>query len=175
MKNQVAASAVAIASLAREGFTPPGDLVFVAAADEEVGDNYGLQWLCRHHPDAVRVDYAINEGGGERVELGGRAFYLCAAAEKMSSPFKITVHGRSGHASMPGIADNALVKAAPLIEKLAAYRPEPSVGPEVAGVPRGGAGRAAARRPGARAPRSRRPAGGRARSSRCSPSRSRRR
>jgi acetylornithine deacetylase/succinyl-diaminopimelate desuccinylase-like protein len=133
MKNQVAASAVAIASLAREGFTPPGDLIFVAAADEEVGDNYGLQWLCAEHPDAVRVDYAINEGGGERVELGGRAFYLCAAAEKMSSPLKITVHGRSGHASMPGIADNALVKAAPLIERLAAYRPEASVGPEVAG------------------------------------------
>jgi hypothetical protein len=89
MKNQVAASAVAIASLAREGFTPPGDLVFVAAADEEVGENYGLQWLCEHHPHAVRVDYAINEGGGERVELGGRAFYLCATAEKMSSPFRL--------------------------------------------------------------------------------------
>ena len=133
MKNQVAASAVAIASLAREGFTPPGDLIFVAAADEEVGDNYGLQWLCEHHPDAVRVDYAINEGGGERIEFGGSAFYLCATAEKMSSPFRVTVHGRSGHASMPGIADNALVKAAPLIEKLAAYRPEPSIGPEVAG------------------------------------------
>ena len=133
MKNQVAASAVAIASLAREGFTPPGDLVFIAAADEEVGDNYGLQWLCEHHPDAVRVDYAINEGGGERVELGGRAFYLCAAAEKMSSPFRVIVHGRSGHASMPGIADNALVKAAPLIERLAAYEPEATIGPEVAG------------------------------------------
>ena len=34
---------------------------------------------------------------------------------------------------MPGIADNALVKAARLIERLAAYRPEPSIGPEVAG------------------------------------------
>jgi acetylornithine deacetylase/succinyl-diaminopimelate desuccinylase-like protein len=34
---------------------------------------------------------------------------------------------------MPGIADNALVKAAPLIERLAAYEPEPVVGPEVAG------------------------------------------
>jgi acetylornithine deacetylase/succinyl-diaminopimelate desuccinylase-like protein len=133
MKNQVAASAVAIASLAREGFKPPGDLVFVAAADEEVGENYGLQWLCDVHPDTVRVDYAINEGGGERVEFGGRAFYLCAAAEKMSSPVKITVHGRSGHASLPGIADNALVKAAPMIERLAAYRPEQSIGPEVAG------------------------------------------
>jgi acetylornithine deacetylase/succinyl-diaminopimelate desuccinylase-like protein len=133
MKNQVAASAVAMASLAREGFKPPGDLVFVAAADEEVGESYGLEWLCQEHPDAVRVDYAINEGGGERVEFGGRAFYLCAAAEKMSSPVKVTVHGRSGHASLPGIADNALVKAAPLIERLAAYRPEPSIGPEVAG------------------------------------------
>jgi acetylornithine deacetylase/succinyl-diaminopimelate desuccinylase-like protein len=133
MKNQVAANAVAIASLAREGFKPAGDLVFVAAADEEVGQNFGLQWLCDQHPDAVRVDYAINEGGGERVEFGGRAFYLCAAAEKMSAPFTVRVHGRSGHASMPGIADNALVKTAPLIEKLAAYRAQPTIGPEVAG------------------------------------------
>jgi acetylornithine deacetylase/succinyl-diaminopimelate desuccinylase-like protein len=133
MKNQAAASAVAIASLAREGFRPPGDLVFVAAADEEVGKRFGLQWLCEEHADLVRVDYAVNEGGGERVDLGGRPFYLCAAAEKMSSPMRITVRGRSGHASMPGIADNALVKAAPLIERLAAYEPEPVIGPEVGG------------------------------------------
>ena len=133
MKNQVAASAVAIASLAREGFKPPGDLIFVAAADEEVGERFGLEWLCEEHPDAVRADYALNEGGGERVEFGGRAFYLCSTAEKMSAPIRITVHGRSGHASLPGIADNALVKTAPLIERLAAYRPEPSIGPEVAG------------------------------------------
>jgi acetylornithine deacetylase/succinyl-diaminopimelate desuccinylase-like protein len=133
MKNQVAASAVAIASLAREGFKPSGDLLFVAAADEEVGENFGLQWLCEEHPGSVRVDFAINEGGGERVVFGDRTFYLCATAEKMSAPFAVRVHGRSGHASMPGIADNALVKAAPLIERLAAYRPEPTIGPEVAG------------------------------------------
>ena len=133
MKNQVAASAVAIASLAREGFKPPGDLVFVAAADEEVGKSFGLEWLCEEHSDAVRVDYAINEGAGERIVVGGQPLYLCASAEKMTSPFAIRVHGRSGHASMPGIADNALVKAAPLIEKLAAYEPERTIGPEVAG------------------------------------------
>ena len=34
---------------------------------------------------------------------------------------------------MPGIADNALVKAAALIQKLASYETEPSIGPEVAG------------------------------------------
>ena len=130
MKGEVAASAVTLASLAREGFEPAGDLIFVAAADEEVGDDFGLPWLCREHPDAIRADYALNEGSGERVELGGRAFYLCSTAEKMSSPFRLTVHGRAGHASMPGIADNALAKAAPLIERLAAYRAEPQLGPE---------------------------------------------
>jgi acetylornithine deacetylase/succinyl-diaminopimelate desuccinylase-like protein len=130
MKGQVAAAAVAIAALARDGFEPSGDLIFAATADEEVGENFGLQWLVDAHPDAVRAEYALNEGGGDRLELGGRVLYLCATAEKMSSPFLLAVHGRSGHASMPGIADNALVRAARLIERLAAYEPERSLGPE---------------------------------------------
>jgi acetylornithine deacetylase/succinyl-diaminopimelate desuccinylase-like protein len=130
MKGQVAAEAVALASLARDGFEPAGDLVFAACADEEVGTGFGLQWLCKSHPEAVRTDYALNEGAGERLELFGRPFYLCSSAEKMSSPFRLFVRGRAGHASVPGIADNALVKAAPLIERLAAYRPELQLGPE---------------------------------------------
>jgi acetylornithine deacetylase/succinyl-diaminopimelate desuccinylase-like protein len=133
MKGQVAAGAVAIASLAREGFEPAGDLIFAATADEEVGDDpdYGLSWLCREHPDAVRAEFAINEGAGDRVEVGGKPFYLCASAEKMSSPFVLRVHGRSGHASIPSIADNALVKAAGYIERLAALSPERTLIPEV--------------------------------------------
>ena len=131
MKGQVAAEAVAIASLAREGFEPAGDLIFCATADEEVGAGFGASWLCEEHPDAVRCDYLINEGSGDRVELGGNAFYLCSVSEKMSAPFRLRVLGRSGHASMPGIADNALVKAAPLIEALGAYTPEQHLIPEV--------------------------------------------
>ncbi len=132
MKGQVAANAVAFASLAREGFTPSGDVIFAATADEEVGDDFGLSWLCEAHPEAVRCDFAINEGGGERLELaGGRTIYEASVAEKMSAPFRLRVRGRSGHASMPGIADNALVKAARLIERLAEFRPEPQLGPEV--------------------------------------------
>ena len=131
MKGQVAASAVAIASLAREGFEPAGDLIFAATADEEVGAGFGAQWLCETHPDAVRCDYLINEGSGERLELGGRPFYMCSVAEKMSAPFRLRVRGRSGHASMPGIADNALVKAAPLITALGEYVPEQRLTPEV--------------------------------------------
>ena len=133
MKGEVAASAVALATLAREGWRGAGDLIFIAAADEEVGDGFGLQWLVEAHPDAVRADFSVNEGAGDRVELGGKVLYLCSTAEKMSSPFLLRVHGRSGHASMPSIADNALVKAAPFVERLGAFSVEPRLIPEVEG------------------------------------------
>jgi acetylornithine deacetylase/succinyl-diaminopimelate desuccinylase-like protein len=132
MKGQVAASAVAFASLVREGVRPSGDLLLIATADEEVGEGegWGLKWLVHSHPDAVRCDFAINEGAGDRLVLAGKPYYLCATAEKMSAPFLLRVHGRSGHASMPGIADNALVKAAGYIDALASYAPEPQLIPE---------------------------------------------
>jgi acetylornithine deacetylase/succinyl-diaminopimelate desuccinylase-like protein len=135
MKSQVAANAVTIASLAREGFRPAGDLIFAATADEEVGEGtpYGLEWLCEAHPDALRCDYAINEGAGDRVEIGGRVVYLCASAEKRSSPIVLRVHGRSGHGSMPNIADNALVKASRLITRLGEFAAEPQLMPETEG------------------------------------------
>src|SRR6266516_5582860 len=91
MKGQVAAEAVAVASLAREGFEPRGDLIFAGTADEEVGIDLGLSWLCHAHPEAVRCEYAINEGAGDRLELGGRVFYLCSTAVKMCSPFVVRV------------------------------------------------------------------------------------
>lgn len=135
MKGQVAASAVTLASLKREGVQLDGDLVFMSVADEEVGGvgddvGYGLRWLVEAHPEAVCCDYALNEGGGERLVVGRRPFYLCSTAEKRSSPFHLRVRGRSGHASMPGIADNALVKAARYVAALGAYEPEPQLIPE---------------------------------------------
>jgi acetylornithine deacetylase/succinyl-diaminopimelate desuccinylase-like protein len=134
MKGEVAASAVALATLAREGWRGEGDLIFIAAADEEVGAGFGLQWLVEEHPDAVRADFSVNEGAGDRVELGGKVLYLCATAEKMSSPFALRVHGRAGHGAMPAIADNALVKAAALIQRLGAFQVEPRLIPEVEGL-----------------------------------------
>jgi acetylornithine deacetylase/succinyl-diaminopimelate desuccinylase-like protein len=138
MKGQAAASAVAFASLAREGRALSGDLVLLLVADEEVGglgghEGYGLRWLVQAHPEAARCDYAINEGGGDRLVLGGDPVYVCATAEKMSSPFTVRVYGRSGHASMPGIADNALVKAARYVEALGAYEPPRELIPEARG------------------------------------------
>jgi acetylornithine deacetylase/succinyl-diaminopimelate desuccinylase-like protein len=94
------------------------------------GVQYGLPWLVQEHPEAVRAEFSVNEGAGERVQFGERVLYLCGTAEKMSSPFRLLVHGRSGHASTPAIADNALVKAASLIERLGRFSVPPRLVPE---------------------------------------------
>ena len=131
MKGHVAAAAVAFVSLARDGTPLPGDLLLALTADEEVGLDFGTSWLAREHPEMVRADYGLNEGGGERCVLGGRTYYLCGAGEKMTAPFKLRLHGRSGHASDPHAADNALLKAGPLLEALARLEPPRSLIPEV--------------------------------------------
>jgi acetylornithine deacetylase/succinyl-diaminopimelate desuccinylase-like protein len=131
MKGHVAAAAVAVASLAREGAELPGDVVLVVVADEEVGVEYGMSWLVEHHPAAVAADFAVNEGAGERCVLGGSAYYLCAVGEKLTAPFVLRLRGRSGHASDPYAADNALLKAGPVLEALARLEPPPTLIPEV--------------------------------------------
>ena len=131
MKGNVAAAAVAFASLAREGVRPSGDVLLALTADEEVGIDYGMSWLATAHPDAVRAQFALNEGGGERCVLGGRVYYLCCVGEKATAPFKLRLRGRSGHASDPHTADNALLKAGPVLEALARLEPPETLVPEV--------------------------------------------
>ena len=131
MKGNVAAAAVAFASLGREGVRPSGDVLLALTADEEVGVDYGMSWLAATQPDAVRTDFALNEGGGERCALGGRVYYLCCVGEKATAPFKLRLRGRSGHASDPHTADNALLKAGPVLEALARLEPPQTLVPEV--------------------------------------------
>lgn len=119
MKGHVAAATVAFASLARERVELPGDVVLLVVADEEVGDDYGMSWVVREHADDVRTDWVVNEGGGERCVLGDRVLYLCSVGEKMTAPFRIRLRGRAGHASDPFVADNALLKAGPVLDALA--------------------------------------------------------
>jgi acetylornithine deacetylase/succinyl-diaminopimelate desuccinylase-like protein len=100
-----------------------GELLVVATADEEMGAAAGAQWLCREHPDRVRCDYVLNEGGGVAFELDGRRYYTLCVGEKGVFRFLVRTHGRAGHASTPALGDNALLKLAPLIERLGSQPP----------------------------------------------------
>src|SRR3954463_10775687 len=124
MKSQTAAEVVAAISLAREGWRPArGELLVIATADEETGGTEGAVWLCEQHPDKVRCDYVINEGAGTMIPFDGRPVYGVCVAEKGVFRFTVTTRGAAGHASMPGVGDNALLKMAPVLEALATRRP----------------------------------------------------
>jgi acetylornithine deacetylase/succinyl-diaminopimelate desuccinylase-like protein len=123
MKSQVAAEAVAAASLARDGWRPArGALRLVFVVDEETGGELGAQWLTSEHPDRVRCDLLVNEGAGTVFEYGGRRRYGVCCGEKGVFRFTLTAHGAAGHASLPAAGDNALLKLGPVLERLAAQR-----------------------------------------------------
>jgi acetylornithine deacetylase/succinyl-diaminopimelate desuccinylase-like protein len=119
MKSQTAAEAVAACSLAREGWRPArGDLLVISVSDEEV-DGTGAGWLTSERPELVRCDYLINEGAGESIEIDGARHYTVSVGEKGVFRFTLTTEGAASHASLPALADNALLKLAPLLEGLA--------------------------------------------------------
>jgi acetylornithine deacetylase/succinyl-diaminopimelate desuccinylase-like protein len=120
MKSQVAAEAVAAVGLAREGWRPArGALKLVFVADEETGGDVGAHWLTEHHPDAVRCDMLLNEGGGQAFDYGDRRRYGVCCAEKGIFRFNVIAHGAAGHASLPRTGDNALLKLGRVLDRLA--------------------------------------------------------
>src|SRR5207248_2924112 len=120
MKSQVAAEAVAGATLARQGWRPAaGTLKLVFVSDEETGGDVGARWLTENHPDKVRCDMLLDGGGGEVFEYQGRRRYGICCGEKGIFRFKLTAAGAAGHASLPKTGDNALLKLGPVLEKLA--------------------------------------------------------
>ncbi len=124
MKSQVAAEIAAGASLARDGWRPArGELLIVVVVDEETGGELGAQWITETHPEKVRCDLLVNEGGGAYFEYQGRRCYGVCCAEKGVFRFTLATDGVAGHASMPGMGENALLKMGPLLERLAARQP----------------------------------------------------
>ncbi|MDH3199566.1 MAG: M20/M25/M40 family metallo-hydrolase [Myxococcales bacterium] len=117
MKNMAAMSVAIMARLARDGIKPKRDLIFAAVADEEAGCRYGSLWLSENHPDLVRSEYAIGEGGGFNIQVAGRTFFTVEVAEKGVCWMRARATGDPGHGSMPR-DDSAVVKLSEAIAKL---------------------------------------------------------
>ncbi len=124
MKSQVAAEVAAAVELGRSGWRPSrGDLLIVAVVDEETGGELGAEWITRNHPEKVRCEMLVNEGGGAFFEYGGRRLYGVCCAEKGVFRFTLATDGVAGHASMPRMGENALLKMGPLLTRLGERQP----------------------------------------------------
>ena len=120
MKNMVTMEAMTMLLLKRSGVRLKRDVIFMAAADEEVGGQQGAGWVVENRPELIQSEYALNEGGGIGFEIHGRRYYPVQTAEKGTVRFRIRTYGRPGHGSVPHY-ENPILK---LAEILAKFTPE---------------------------------------------------
>jgi len=122
MKSMTAMEVMVLRLLKRNDVKLKGDVILAATADEEKGGEAGAGWLVSNHPDKVRAEYVINEGGGLAIPMGGRNIFTIQTAEKGILWFKVKAKGRPGHGSVPGAADNAILRLNKVVEKLWNHR-----------------------------------------------------
>jgi acetylornithine deacetylase/succinyl-diaminopimelate desuccinylase-like protein len=118
---------MALILLQRAGLPLKGTLRLASCADEEAGGAFGFGWMVEHHPELLRADLAINEGGGAPTRRGDQLIYPISTGEKGRLEVHYRIRGRGYHASQPWMADNAIYKADDLIQRIRAYQPEVSV------------------------------------------------
>src|SRR5512143_3751128 len=122
MLNLTASMAVAFRHLATTGFRPRGDLIYFAVADEESGSAYGMQWFAEHEPDSIRAHYVLTEEGGLHTGPKEQPYISINVGEKGVAWRRLRVKGTPGHGSTPYKADNALMTAAAVIQRIGAYK-----------------------------------------------------
>ena len=127
MLNLTSSMAVAFRHLITSGKRYPGDIVYFAVADEEAGGTHGARELIDTEWDALACDYVLTEWGGIPAPSNGGMNLLMAVAEKGIGWRRLTVGGSPGHGSAPYGTDNALVKAAEVVGRIARYQATPQL------------------------------------------------
>lgn len=127
MLNLTSSMAVAFRHIIKSGKRYPGDIIYFAVADEEAGGTHGAEQLVRDQWDALKCDYVLTEFGGIPYTSDAGTTLLITTAEKGVGWRRLKVKGTPGHGSRPYNTDNALVKAADVVRKLAQYSPAPKL------------------------------------------------
>ncbi|MGE5595746.1 MAG: M20/M25/M40 family metallo-hydrolase, partial [Hyphomicrobiales bacterium] len=89
--------------LKRRGVPLRRGVVFLAAADEEAGSEFGVSWIERERPEWLRADLVINEGAYGLSGIGANSaqVFQVAPSEKVPVWIRMVVRGRPGHGSVP--------------------------------------------------------------------------
>jgi acetylornithine deacetylase/succinyl-diaminopimelate desuccinylase-like protein len=103
------------------GVTLARDVIFVANSDEEASGTWGMGWLIANHPELIRAEFALNEGGRTRI-VGGRTLYVAVQnTEKVPHVITLAAHGPGGHAAIP-LAGNAIARLGRALARVGAYK-----------------------------------------------------
>src|SRR6476469_4773599 len=103
-----------------KGGTLSRDVIFVANSDEEQSGEWGMGWLIKNHPELIRAEFALNEGGRTRIVGGKRLYVAVQNTEKVSHVVTVTAHGQGGHASIP-LEGNAIFRLGRALAAISAH------------------------------------------------------
>ena len=130
MKSEGLLQLMTMIIIAREKPHLTRDVIFLATADEEVGDT-GSIWMIANRADLFKdAEYLITEGGDNLREGSSIRYVGVDVAEKAPYWLQLTATGEPGHGSRP-IADSASNRLVRAMGKIVTYETPMKVLPAV--------------------------------------------
>jgi acetylornithine deacetylase/succinyl-diaminopimelate desuccinylase-like protein len=123
MKSLVAAWVDTMVRLKEEGFKAPRSIKMALTCGEETSTAFnGASWLSSHERALIDAEFALNEGGGGRLDENGKPQIMTVqAAEKFPQNYQLEVTNPGGHSSRP-VPNNAIYHLAAGLMKIGAYQ-----------------------------------------------------
>lgn len=111
-----------MAGMGRSGYLPEHTLKLALTCGEETPNTFnGVSYLIKHHRELIDAKFALNEGGGGRLDSEGRpVFHAIQAGEKLYQDFTLEVTNPGGHSSRPR-ADNAIYQLAAALTRISKH------------------------------------------------------
>jgi len=93
---------MALLILKREKVVLERDILFFAAANEEISGQWGVEWAVENLSILGEAEYALNEGGYVMLDEAGRVErYEISSGQKVLFQLELKTKGTSGHGSLP--------------------------------------------------------------------------
>lgn len=112
-KAQAAIWTDAMIRFRQQGYKPRRTIKLALTCGEETTFAFnGAQWLAQNRPELIAAEFALNEGGGGRLDKeGNRQLLAVQVGEKAAQNYTLLVTNPGGHSSAPP-PDNAIYQLA---------------------------------------------------------------
>lgn len=121
-KSQAAIWTDSMARFRASGYRPRHTIKMALTCGEESDGAFnGAQYLTEHKRDLIDAGFALNEGGGGRLDAAGKPVALAfQVGEKVYQDYSLEVTNPGGHSSQP-VVENAIYRLSAALAKVGAY------------------------------------------------------
>lgn len=106
----------------RNGYRPDRTIKLALTCGEETPNTFnGVRYLLENHRDLLDAEFALNEGGGGRLDASNKKLFNgIQAGEKIYQDFSLVITNPGGHSSRP-LKDNAIYRLAKALGRIEAH------------------------------------------------------